>query len=97
MNITMVLTCGTSLLTNIINNQGENANTLRQLVRDTTNEKDLSSLTPGQQVQVQWLLKESEKQMEPADITDAHKLSAELNGLLAYYQDQMDQASKKIP
>jgi putative CRISPR-associated protein (TIGR02619 family) len=78
----IVSTCGTSLLTN---NTDSN---LRQLLMKTANyqEKELSS---AEKTEIDTHINNIQAQLINMNLTEVKKISAELNGILTYYQDKI--------
>lgn len=78
----MISTCGTSLLTN-----GADKDT-QTLLRDAANFAE-DTLSPDQKQAINDRIRECKSKLAGADISSTKKLSAELNGVYGYYQDQL--------
>jgi putative CRISPR-associated protein (TIGR02619 family) len=77
--------CGTSLLTN------ESDSDERRLVSDNANRKTPDDVPADSRVRLQALIDRVRKKMKEADLKDAAKYSAELNGIINYYAGQFGQ------
>lgn len=78
----MISTCGTSLLTNGASKDAQ------CLMRDAANFAE-DALPRDQKKLISARIDECKSKLEVVDITSAKKLSAELNGIYGYYQDQI--------
>lgn len=78
----IVSTCGTSLLTNQTDNE------LRNLLMKTANlqEKDLS---PENRAKISAHIEQIKNNFQSMELIEVKKYSAELNGILTYYQDKI--------
>jgi putative CRISPR-associated protein (TIGR02619 family) len=76
--------CGTSLLTN------HAANEERKLISKYANTKNASEISPNDLKILQSLIQKVQDQFQTADINQAAKLSAELNGILKLAQEQFN-------
>ncbi|MEW6574132.1 MAG: putative CRISPR-associated protein [Bacillota bacterium] len=76
-----VSTVGTSLLTNVARDNGPE---ISRLLRDTANWRE-NELDRGRKEAIDNLVFKAEEVFRQAPIDEAHRLSAELNGLLRYY------------
>ncbi|MBH8578086.1 putative CRISPR-associated protein [Nostocaceae cyanobacterium CENA369] len=74
----IVSPCGTSLLTN------DTDDSLRKLLNKTTNCKE-TELNPEQKEVIDKHIAERRERMRKAKVSEARKLSAELNGIITYY------------
>jgi len=86
MNKVIVSTCGTSLLTNTPDS------VLRQLLMKTANYQD-NDFNKEEKSIVDEHISSIENQFNDLSIIDVKKKSAELNGILTYYQDQIPTSS----
>ena len=83
MNTTIVVTCGTSLLTNFM--RGKKDPEADALIRKVTNEKDLGKHPKEVGEKIHSLLDEAKGALDSVSIEGARAMSAELNGLITYY------------
>jgi putative CRISPR-associated protein (TIGR02619 family) len=81
----MVSTCGTSLLTS---EAGKAGTSVFDLVRKSANSRK-EDLTPAQKSAIDSLLPICRDQLLNSTLSEARKSSAELNGLLGYYGEQL--------
>ncbi|MBE9222626.1 putative CRISPR-associated protein [Cyanobacterium stanieri LEGE 03274] len=86
MSKVIVSTCGTSLLTNTPNSD------LRQLLMKTANYQE-SDFNKEEKSIVDEHISSIENQFNDLSIIDVKKKSAELNGILTYYEDQIPSSS----
>ena len=77
-----VSTCGTSLLTN------QTDTDLRSLLMKTANCQE-NDLKPEEKKRINNHLQEIQKRLQSMSVIEVKKISAELNGILTYYQDQI--------
>lgn len=84
-----VMTCGTSLITNGIDED------LRGIVNKNTNTSRWDDIDASASHKLQCHLTKREQQLLSAPDDEVRKLSAELNGLLAWQQDNLTQASHR--
>jgi putative CRISPR-associated protein (TIGR02619 family) len=82
--------CGTSLLTN------QTDSNLRQLLMKTANYQENDFNAQEKEQIVQHITQRKKQILTESDLTKAKQLSAELNGILTYYQDKIP-ASKGTP
>ncbi len=78
----MVTTCGTSLLTNAARDDAQ-----RKLLREIANAGE-SDLTTEQRSVVDALADVCRQRLEQSDLPTARRLSAEINGLMGFYNNQ---------
>lgn len=77
-----VSTCGTSLLTNQVDSD------LRSLLMKTANCQE-NELKPEEKERINTHIQDIEEKLQSLDLKGIKKISAELNGILTYYQDQI--------
>jgi putative CRISPR-associated protein (TIGR02619 family) len=82
-------TCGTSLLTNRADNLE------KKLLIDIANYQE-NDLTPENKQVIDSRIEQVEQQFQGLDIQGLKEVSAELNGILTYYQDQLAQGQQDI-
>lgn len=75
--------CGTSLLTNQVDNS------LRQLLMKTANYKETDLTQEDKEQITQHIQQRKQEILDSSDLNQVKKLSAELNGILSYYQNQL--------
>lgn len=76
----MLSPCGTSVLTNLANDQE------RKLVFKYANAKQLNEIPSEDQAVLMGLIEKANYKIPQADLIEAMKMSAELNGIITYYQ-----------
>ncbi len=79
--------CGTSLLTYGVDQE------LRKIINNysnTVHEHEVKAASPNDYQQICDHLKRVEQKIQGADIASAKKFSAELNGIISYYQEVLD-------
>ena len=78
--IFMLSPCGTSVLTNLANDQE------RKLVFKYANAKEQHEIPSENQAVLVGLIEKAKSKIHQADLIEAMKMSAELNGIITYYQ-----------
>jgi len=81
----MVSTCGTSLLTSEAKKKGSDVS---ELIQTSANSRQ-QDLTPEQRQEIDALILACRAQLLSSDATQIRRKSAELNGLLGYYNNQL--------
>ena len=81
----MVSTCGTSLLTSEARKKGSDVS---ELIQTSANSRQ-QDLTPEQRQEIDALILACRAQLLSSDATQIRRKSAELNGLLGYYNNQL--------
>ncbi len=85
----MISTCGTSLLTNYARGDGVLAETVRQSANTTS-----ADATPQIERAITEALQQCRVKLSTSAVKDVRSASAELNGLLGFYNDQLAGANK---
>ncbi|QEP41826.1 hypothetical protein D5085_00880 [Ectothiorhodospiraceae bacterium BW-2] len=76
--------CGTSSLSNLVKNGDQ-----KRLIFYHANAKNLADIPPESQIILQQLIAEARERLNQADITEARRASAELNGILGCYEGEI--------
>lgn len=81
MTLTMIITCGTSLLTNYA--KGKKG--LSDIIRHNTNFRSFAECSKDDKRELETAISDVEKKLAEASLDEAKEASAELNGVISYY------------